>query len=79
MKIKQVCLTVTFCIFGCSLAAQTGEHKYPDCFCTDRNGERIELGVVMCMSVDGRQYLARCEMALNNPFWREIDESCPNV
>ena len=50
--------------------------KWPECFCTDRSGARIELGETTCLSVDGRTYLARCEMMLNNPMWREIGSSC---
>ncbi len=50
--------------------------KVQDCYCTDRNGGRVELGEVICLHVDGRMFTARCEMALNNPFWREIGEGC---
>ena len=27
-------------------------------------------------SVDGRDFLAQCQMSLNNPMWREIREGC---
>ncbi len=50
--------------------------SYPDCFCTNR-GERVELGGLTCLKVDGREYLARCEMSLNNPTWRWRSEGCP--
>jgi hypothetical protein len=50
--------------------------NWPDCYCTDRTGARIELGETTCLTVDGRSYLARCEMMLNNPMWREISASC---
>lgn len=47
-----------------------------DCYCTDRSGARVDLGEVICLSVDGRNFLARCEMSLNNPMWRDTGESC---
>ncbi len=50
--------------------------KALDCYCTDRQHNRVELGEVICMQVDGRMFTARCEMSLNNPMWREIDEGC---
>ena len=50
--------------------------KPVDCYCTDKIGERIELGTTICMEVDGRVFSARCEMALNNPFWREVEGGC---
>lgn len=57
------------------LMAQEATTK-PDCFCTDGTGERVELGVVICMEVDDRIFAARCEMAQNNPFWREVEGGC---
>ncbi|MEM7439185.1 MAG: hypothetical protein AAF393_06270 [Pseudomonadota bacterium] len=50
--------------------------EWPECFCTDKSGSRVELGELRCMLVDGRNFTARCEMSLNNPMWREIDEGC---
>ena len=58
------------------LAAQNDEAKWPDCYCTDRTGTRIELGQTICMRVDGRSFTARCEMSLNNPMWREVGDGC---
>ena len=34
-------------------------------------------GAVICLDVDGKRSLARCEMVLNNSSWRFLDESCP--
>jgi len=50
--------------------------KWPDCYCTDKSGARLELGDVICMSVGGRDFMARCEMSLNTPMWREISGGC---
>ena len=47
-----------------------------DCYCTDKTGARVELGEVRCLQVDGRMFMARCEMSLNNPMWREVSEGC---
>jgi hypothetical protein len=50
--------------------------KAQDCFCTDRQGTRVELGASICMQVDGRMFTARCEMSLNSPMWREQSDGC---
>ena len=57
--------------------ASAGSHVvWPDCYCTDKTGSRVELGQVVCLTVDGRAFMARCEMSLNNPMWRETGNSC---
>lgn len=53
--------------------------RYPDCFCTDSQGERIELGRVTCLMVGSQQFMARCAMSLNNPTWRRVSDGCPSV
>ena len=47
-----------------------------DCYCTDRNRNRVELGETICLHVDGRMFMAQCQMALNVPMWREVQEGC---
>lgn len=47
-----------------------------DCFCTDKAGARVELGQTVCLFVGGRAFLARCEMSLNVPMWRETGQGC---
>ena len=60
-----------------AVADVTGPNgKVQDCYCTDRNGQRVELGQTICMNVDGRMFLAQCQMSLNVPMWREIQSSC---
>ncbi len=54
-------------------------YSYPDCYCTDSTGERVELGETACLSIGSRRVLARCEMAANNPTWRHETEGCPGV
>jgi hypothetical protein len=50
--------------------------EWPDCYCTDKAGSRVELGENICLTVDGRSYTARCEMSLNVPMWREVGPEC---
>ncbi|EPX79204.1 hypothetical protein [Litoreibacter arenae] len=47
-----------------------------ECYCTDKSGARVELGEQRCLSVGGRVFMARCEMSLNVPMWRETGQSC---
>ena len=50
--------------------------KVQDCYCTDKSGSRIELGEMICLQVDGRMVMAQCQMSLNVPMWREVQEGC---
>ncbi|WP_425039130.1 hypothetical protein [Primorskyibacter sp. S187A] len=50
--------------------------KTVDCYCTDRTGSRIELGQTICMQVDGRMFMAQCQMSLNVPMWRQVEDGC---
>ena len=50
--------------------------KTVECYCTDRNRNRIELGETICLQVDGRMFMAQCQMSLNVPMWREVQEGC---
>lgn len=47
-----------------------------ECYCTDRNGSRVELGQTICLQVDGRMFMAQCQMSLNVPMWREVAQGC---
>ena len=47
-----------------------------DCYCTDTSGSRIELGQTICLHVDGRMFMAQCQMSLNVPMWREVQQGC---
>ena len=50
--------------------------KTIDCYCTDRTGARVELGQTICLQVDGRMFMAQCQMSLNVPMWREVSQGC---
>jgi len=53
--------------------------SYPDCYCTDSLGQRVEMGEMACLIIGARRVLARCGMSVNNPAWREQSEGCPAV
>ncbi len=49
-----------------------------DYFCTGSDGERHELGEVLCLTSSSCQiWLAKCDMSLNNPTWRKVQDGCP--
>ncbi|MEP5153903.1 hypothetical protein [Planktotalea sp.] len=50
--------------------------KTVDCYCTDKAGSRVELGQMSCLHVDGRMFMAQCQMSLNVPMWREVAPAC---
>lgn len=52
-------------------------YSYPDCYCTDSEGRRVEMGERACLSVGKRQMTAICGMSLNTPAWRMEAEGCP--
>lgn len=47
-----------------------------ECYCTDKQGSRVELGESICLVVDGRAFMAQCQMSLNVPMWRETGAGC---
>jgi hypothetical protein len=49
-----------------------------DCRCLYR-GQYFEQGVTVCIRVDGRNRLARCEMSLNNSSWTFLKDGCPTA
>lgn len=63
------------------LAAEIGYAAPPDsrCSCRNRDGSKYELGQVACLRVDGRAYLARCEMELNVTTWKKLRDGCPTA
>ncbi|MCA0920934.1 hypothetical protein [Pseudooceanicola nanhaiensis] len=53
--------------------------KVIECYCTGTQGERHELGDIICLHVDSRDFTAQCQMSLNVPMWRELNEGCANA
>jgi hypothetical protein len=54
-------------------------YTYPDCYCTDSKGQRVDMGKTACLIIGSRRVLARCDMSVNNPTWRPESEGCPGV
>ncbi len=80
MKMMLAGMLVSVAVADTGLAQQVDAPRRPiDCYCTDTVGERRELGEEICLFVDGRAYLARCEMSLNTTMWRETAEGCPGA
>jgi hypothetical protein len=50
--------------------------KAADCYCTDGEGRRVEMGERICLTVDGRSFTAECGMSLNSPAWRKVADGC---
>ena len=49
-----------------------------DYYCTGGDGERYELGEITCITASSCQvWLAKCDMSLNNPMWRKVQDGCP--
>ena len=47
-----------------------------ECFCTDTQGARHDIGDIICLTVDRRSFLAKCAMAENVPIWRDQKQGC---
>ncbi|MDC1481836.1 hypothetical protein N8146_06030 [Ascidiaceihabitans sp.] len=54
----------------------TPQGRTIDFFCTDKSGSRIESGQTICLQVDGRMFMAKCQMSFNVPMWREMHQGC---
>ena len=54
----------------------TPQGRTIDCYCTNTSGARVELGETICLHVNGRMFMAQCQMSLNVPIWRETQEGC---
>lgn len=59
-----------------AFADQEFNGKTVDCYCTDKSGARVELGEMKCLHVDGKMFMAQCQMSLNVPMWRKITDGC---
>ncbi len=73
---RLIALAVFLCA-GATWADVFGpDGKVQDCYCTDSSGARVELGETICLHVDGRMFMAQCQMSLNVPMWREVQQGC---
>ncbi|MGF1446080.1 MAG: hypothetical protein ACFBRM_07740 [Pikeienuella sp.] len=51
-------------------------YSYPECYCTDSRGARVEVGELACLQIGGRNVLSRCEKARNLVIWRHQSDGC---
>lgn len=65
-----------FCASPVSADVVGPKGKVQDCYCTDSKGARVELGETICLHVNGRLFMAQCQMSLNVPMWREVAQGC---
>jgi hypothetical protein len=76
-KITPIILLISAAMAAPALGQVKGrDGKVIDCYCTDRAGARVEMGQTICLQVDGRMFTAQCQMSLNVPMWREVQEGC---
>lgn len=61
---------------GILFAMAAGPAAADECRCI-ANGERFELGSVVCLRLPSGNQLARCGKVLNNTSWKMIGEGCP--
>ncbi len=68
------------CLIALLASAASADQEFNgvtvDCYCTDKSGSRVELGEQICMQVDGKMFMAQCQMSLNVPMWRKISDGC---
>ena len=50
--------------------------KIIDCYCTNSTGGQVDIGEMICLHVDGKMFMAQCQMSLNMPMWRKISDGC---
>ena len=74
MNARIVLLCLAFA--GPALADGTYNGKTVECYCTDSRGGRVEMGETICLHVDGKSFMAQCQMSLNNPMWRKVSDGC---
>ncbi|WP_371154446.1 hypothetical protein [Jannaschia sp. 2305UL9-9] len=58
------------------MAAQTTAKELP-CECRDTFGNLHDVGTQVCLTVDGRTFMALCAMSLNVTIWRDTGAACP--
>lgn len=82
MTMRDFIPVLTFAIAGTAMVSTAladviaPDGRVIECFCTDRYGDRHEIGDIICLSVGGRSYMAKCVMAQNVPFWRDQNMGC---
>ncbi|MEL6585733.1 MAG: hypothetical protein AAFY65_08270 [Pseudomonadota bacterium] len=73
---RRLALATLLALFPLVTATSAQSGKTVDCYCTDASGQRVELGQQTCLNINGRQFMARCDMSLNVPIWRDTGNDC---
>ena len=73
---RAACLILALASSGASADQTYPSGKVVECYCTDTQGARVELGETLCLTVNGRVFLALCDMSQNVPFWRDTGQGC---
>ncbi|MGJ8583217.1 MAG: hypothetical protein ACSHXD_03915 [Marinosulfonomonas sp.] len=60
-------------------AADAQPPRVIEYYCRDSNGNRQELGTVICVTASCMTWMARCDKSLNVTTWRKIQDGCPAV
>ncbi|WP_425073702.1 hypothetical protein [Sagittula sp. S175] len=47
-----------------------------DCACINRNGAKVPLGQLACLTVGDTSFTARCAMSQNVLTWRKVADGC---
>ena len=73
--------TIVSALVLCLVTPALADVRAPDgrvieCYCTDSQGARRELGDIICLTVGQRSFEAKCVMAGNVPFWRDLKRGC---
>ena len=71
-------IAALFCLLATTATADIKgpDGKVIECYCTDTQGGRVDLGQEICLVVNGRSFMALCEMSLNVPIWRDTGAGC---
>lgn len=68
----------TFAIVAlCTATVTQATAKELPCECRDTYGNLHDVGTELCLTVDGRTFMALCAMSLNVTIWRDTGGACP--
>jgi hypothetical protein len=73
---RSIMLSLVWLAFGGGQAVPVATaHVHRPCPCTYPGGT-AQQGEIVCLEVNGKHELARCEMVLNNSSWRFLGTPC---
>ena len=76
MKKTALILMFSTILAGPALADWNMNGVTIDCYCTDTTGGKVDIGEMACLHVDGKMFMAQCDMSLNVPIWRKVSDGC---